>query len=101
MDERSDAFIALPGGYGTLEEILEIITLKQLKYHNKPIVILNINHFYDNLLDQFATFICQQFAKPECRELYFVTGDIAAALDYIDAYAPPVFEQRWLTNVED
>lgn len=45
MDERSDAFIALPGGFGTLEELLEIITLKQLKYHNKPIVILNFDGF--------------------------------------------------------
>ncbi|WP_378955114.1 TIGR00730 family Rossman fold protein [Pelosinus sp. sgz500959] len=101
MDERSDAFIALPGGYGTLEEILEIITLKQLRYHNKPIVILNINHFYDKLLEQFETFISQQFAKPECNELYFVTEDISSALDYIDSYEPPVFEKRWLTNVED
>ncbi|MHB1276001.1 MAG: LOG family protein, partial [Candidatus Humimicrobiaceae bacterium] len=45
MDTKSDVFIALPGGYGTLDELLEIINLKQLKYHNKPIVILNINNF--------------------------------------------------------
>ena len=101
MDERSDAFIALPGGYGTLEEILEIITLKQLRYHNKPIVILNINNFYDKLLEQFETFNRQQFAKTECKELYFVTEDISSALDYIDLYEPPVFEKRWLTDVED
>ncbi|QDR81862.1 TIGR00730 family Rossman fold protein [Sporomusa termitida] len=101
MDERSDAFIALPGGYGTLEEILEIITLKQLQYHNKPVAILNINHFYDNLLEQFETIIAQQFAKTECQELYFVTGDISSALDYIDSYEPPVFAPRWLTAVED
>ena len=101
MDERSDAFIALPGGYGTLEEILEIITLKQLRYHNKPIVILNINNFYDKLLEQFETFNRQQFAKTECNELYFVTEDISSALDYIDLYEPPVFEKLWLTDVED
>lgn len=101
MDERSHAFIALPGGYGTLEEILEIITLKQLRYHNKPIVILNINHFYDKLLEQFDTVVGQQFAKIECKELYFVTDDISLALDYIDSYEPPVFEKRWLTDVEE
>lgn len=101
MDERSDAFIALPGGYGTLEEVLEIITLKQLRYHNKPIIILNINHFYDKLLEQFETIISQQFAKPECQELYFVTEDISAALVYIDSYEPPVFVPRWLTAVQD
>jgi uncharacterized protein (TIGR00730 family) len=99
MDERSDAFIALPGGYGTIEEIMEIITLKQLRYHEKPIVILNINGYYDNLLRQFETVISQQFAKPECGELYYVTDDVTAALEYIDTYTPCVYEERWLTDV--
>jgi cytokinin riboside 5'-monophosphate phosphoribohydrolase len=101
MDERSDAFIALPGGYGTLEELLEIITLKQLQYHNKPIVILNVNNFYDSILGQFEVIINQQFAKAGCRELYFVTDDVVSALNYIDTYTPPVFYERWLTNVEE
>lgn len=100
MDSRSDAFIAMPGGYGTLEEILEIITLKQLKYHNKPIAILNINGFYHKLLEQFELVIEQQFAKPECRKLYFVTDSIPEALEYIDTYQPVVFREKWLTNVE-
>lgn len=99
MDERSDAFIALPGGYGTIEEIMEIITLKQLRYHAKPIVILNVNGYYDHLLRQFETVITQQFAKPECRELYYVTDDVSAALDYIDSYTPCSYEERWLTDV--
>jgi uncharacterized protein (TIGR00730 family) len=50
MIDRSDACIALPGGIGTLEELLEMITWKQLRLHSKPIIILNINHFYDDLL---------------------------------------------------
>lgn len=100
MDSRSDAFIALPGGYGTLEELLEIITLKQLHYHNKPIVILNIKNFYDNLLKQFEIIITQQFAKIACRELYFVTNSVSEALEYIDTYTPQVFEEKWLTNVD-
>lgn len=100
MDARSDAFVALPGGYGTLEELLEIITLKQLKYHNKPIVILNINGFYERLLEQFRIIIDQQFAKPECEKLYFVTDSIPKALEYIDTYQPIVFREKWLTNVE-
>ena len=100
MDSRSDAFIALPGGYGTLEEILEIITLKQLRYHNKPIVILNINGFYDKLLEQFELIIDHRFAKPECRELYFVADSISKTLQYIDCYNPQVFGSKWLTDVE-
>jgi uncharacterized protein (TIGR00730 family) len=99
MDERSDAFIALPGGYGTLEEVLEIITLKQLRYHNKPIVILNIGGFYDNLLKQFEIIIDGRFAKEECRRLYFVTGSTEEALDYIDAYKPYIYSDKWLTDV--
>ncbi|HOL91724.1 MAG TPA: TIGR00730 family Rossman fold protein [Clostridiales bacterium] len=97
MDERSDAFIALPGGFGTLEELLEIITLKQLKYHNKPIVILNCDRFYDALLDQFGHIMDLNFAKPESNLLYHVTSDVEDALKYIDTYKPFVFEDKWLT----
>lgn len=97
MDSRSDAFIALPGGYGTLEELLEIITLKQLKYHNKPIVILNTKGFYDKLLDMFEKIAQEKFAKPESSILYHVTADVEEALEYIDTYTPPVFKDKWLT----
>lgn len=97
MDARSDAFIALPGGYGTLEELLEIITLKQLKYHNRPIVILNGNGFFDFLLKQFEQIISLNFAKQESTVLYHVTSSVVDALDYIDNYAPYVFKDKWLT----
>lgn len=100
MDARSDAFIALPGGYGTLEELLEIITLKQLRYHNKPIVILNINGFYDKLLEQFDLIIDRHFAKPQCKKLYFVAESVTEALEYIESYQPYIFEDKWMTDVE-
>jgi uncharacterized protein (TIGR00730 family) len=90
MDEKSDSFIALPGGYGTLEELLEIITLKQLKYHNKPIVILNVNGFFDPLLAQFQTIVDQKFARAEHQQLYFITDNVPAALTHIETYVPPV-----------
>jgi len=97
MDERSDAFIALPGGYGTLEELLEIITLKQLKYHNKPIVILNTDGFYDSLLEQFEQIIGLRFASEECKLLYRVAGNVGEALEYIETYRPTDFGDKWLT----
>jgi hypothetical protein len=97
MDSRSDAFIALPGGFGTYEELLEIITLKQLKYHNKPIVILNVNGYYDLLLKQFEATISGHFAKEESRLLYYVTEDVNDALDYIENYKPTEFKDKWLT----
>ncbi|MCL6591067.1 MAG: TIGR00730 family Rossman fold protein [Firmicutes bacterium] len=100
MDARSDAFIALPGGYGTLEECLEIITLKQLRYHNKPIVILNQDHFYQPLLDQFELFIEERFAKNQCRNLYAVVTSVPEAMEYLDRYQPYKFEGEWMTDVD-
>lgn len=97
MDARSDAFIALPGGFGTFEEVLEMITLKQLKYHNKPIVILNGNGYYDFMLKQFDQIIDQHFAKPESYSLYHVSSNVSEALDYICNYTPIEFKDKWLT----
>jgi len=97
MDERSDAFIALPGGFGTSEELLEIITLRQLRYHNKPVVILNVNGFYDFLIKHFEHIIGKHFAKEESRLLYYVTDDVADALDHIENSKPPVISEKWLT----
>lgn len=99
MDTKSDAFIALPGGFGTLEEILEIISLKLLRYHNKPVVVLNVNGFYDKLLKQFEVIMEQQFAKEDCKNLYYVTDNASSALEYIDSYKPPVFSDKLLTNM--
>lgn len=87
MDQRSDAFVALPGGYGTLEELLEIITLKQLRYHQKPIVILNADGYYNHLLAQFSDIIAGNFARSECTELYYVAQSIDDIFKYIDDYA--------------
>jgi uncharacterized protein (TIGR00730 family) len=100
MDARSDAFVALPGGFGTIEEVMEIITLKQLRYHDKPVVLLNIGGYYAPLLGQFETIVAQQFAKPGCMDLFFVTDSVAGALDHIDGYIPDSGRERWLTDVE-
>lgn len=100
MDSRSDAFIALPGGFGTIEEIMEIITLKQLRYHNKPIVLLNVGGFYSGLLNQIEKIVQENFAKPGCFDLYHVTDSVEEALQYIDSYSPTGFQERWLTDVD-
>lgn len=88
MEIRSDAFIALPGGFGTLEEILEVITLKQLEYHNKPIVILNTNGFYNHLFAQLEQTVDQRFAARQTMSLFVVCDTIEQALDYIENYDP-------------
>ena len=86
MDERADAFVTLPGGFGTLEELLEIITLKQLHYHDKPIIIVNMDGFYDPLLDQFARIFEAGFASKRFLQtsgtpnLYTVVDSVEAAV---------------------
>lgn len=95
MAELSDAFISLPGGFGTVEELTEMITLKQLSYHNKAIVILNFDSFYKNLLSQFDEFYTNKFSKQVYRDLYFVTDDENSALEYIENYKPIVLDNKW------
>ncbi len=85
MEERADAFIALPGGYGTLEEVLEVITNKQLGLHAKPIVVLNTNNYYAPLLAQFDTGVAEHFIRPQFRDLFHVADTPRAAMDYITA----------------
>jgi len=86
MHKRSEAFIALPGGFGTLEEIAEVITLKQLKYHTKPIVIINSNNFYEHLLQLFEMFYQHSFAKKDFKKQYFIAQNPNEAIKYIINY---------------
>jgi cytokinin riboside 5'-monophosphate phosphoribohydrolase len=95
MAERADAFLALPGGFGTLEELLEVITLKQLDYHNQAIVILNTADYFRPLLDLFQTLVDQRFAKPEALDAYHVATTPIAALDYLDNYRPTPPPDKW------
>jgi len=95
MEERADAFIALPGGFGTLGEVLEILTLKQLKLHAKPVVFINTGGFYDPLLDMFEKMYAEKFAKSLFRGLYAIADDAAGALDYIGKYRPVELESKW------
>lgn len=88
LDERSDAFIITPGGIGTFDEFFEILTLKQLGRHNKAIVILNIDGYYDNLLKMMQYSIEKKFITTNCVELYKVTSTIEETLDYIEKYDP-------------
>ena len=88
MEERADAFIALPGGYGTLEEVLEVITNKQLRLHDKPIAILNTNDYYAPLLAQFDAAVEGQFIRPQFRDLAYVAATPAEALEYIARALP-------------
>src|SRR5690606_22671949 len=95
MDSRADAFVALPGGFGTLEEVLEIITLKQLRYHRKPVGILNVAGYYDPLARLFEHIHEQGFARPDNRQLYRIVDGVADLFAYLEAYEPPQIGTKW------
>ena len=88
MDEISDAVVALPGGFGTLEELSEMIVQKQLGYNNKPVVILNTNNFYDKLIEFFDEVIEKKFASKNARALFFVASTPLEAVEYLKNYVP-------------
>ena len=91
MEDRADGFIMVPGGIGTYEEFFEMLTLKQLGRHSKPIAVLNLDGYYDLLQQMLEQTIEQGFMKPACRELYGVFSDADALLDYLEqAKAAPV-----------
>jgi uncharacterized protein (TIGR00730 family) len=83
MEDHADAIITLPGGFGTLEEVLEIVTLRQLAYHDKPIVLVNIDGYFDPLLQMFERVFEEGFAHSRFRNLYHVVDSSEAALDLL------------------
>lgn len=86
MDEISDAVVALPGGFGTLEELSEMIVQKQLGYNQKPIILLNTNGFYNKLVAFFEEIIAQNFARDVARKLYYIADTPFDAVEYLKNY---------------
>lgn len=86
MAQWGDAFVALPGGFGTLEELMEMLTWKQINQHDKPIVLLNLDGFWNPLLDFFDGLITQRLVSPEDRNLYYVSDSIEGVFTYLNSY---------------
>ena len=99
MQENSDACIVLPGGIGTLEEFFEILTLKQLGRMNKPIMLFNLNGYYDPLLRLLDETIAQGFMKPACRRLYAAFDDSEAMLAAIQKELAEPLDLTGLKNI--
>jgi uncharacterized protein (TIGR00730 family) len=87
MADNADAFIALPGGIGTLEELYEVWTWRHLGYHRKPVAILNVDGYYDSLLAFMRQSLADGFISTEQHEDVLVDADIEALLDRIAAHA--------------
>lgn len=89
MNEKSDGIIALPGGYGTMEELFEMLTWAQLSLHKKAVSILNTKGYYNDLLSLSDTMIKNGFLKEDYRHLLIVDDQIKPLLDKIDNYKAP------------
>lgn len=98
MSELADAFIALPGGYGTFEELFEMLAWAQLGLHNKPIGVLNTNHYFDPLLDLVQHALKEGFIYKEHPTLLLASDDPRALIDSLTRYAPPENLNRWINR---
>jgi uncharacterized protein (TIGR00730 family) len=100
LEQRGDAFIALPGGLGTFEEIFEIIVGRQLAFHNKPVVLLNVGGYWNPMLAMIDSAIEQKFIKPKARELFFVAENVPQTMQYLRSYIPtPPDGDKWMRNI--
>ncbi|MFN8672296.1 MAG: TIGR00730 family Rossman fold protein [Candidatus Sericytochromatia bacterium] len=97
MNELSDGIIALPGGFGTLEELFEMLTWAQLGLHQKPIAILDINNFYTSLSNFIQNMVDNGFLKEINQKMLLVSNDISDLLNKMENYEPPLLD-KWITK---
>jgi len=86
MNDLCDGIIALPGGFGTLDEFFEVLTWLQLGLHHHPVGLLNVNGFYDNLLKQLDVMVEQRFLKSANRKLVLTSADITNLIKLMDNF---------------
>jgi uncharacterized protein (TIGR00730 family) len=91
MASHAHAFIALPGGYGTLDEFLEILTWAQLRIHTKPCILMNVSGYYDGLLTFLGHAVNEGFLKAKNRELLRVADTVEEALELVQQYPAEAF----------
>ena len=97
MQKKSDGFITMPGGMGTMEELFEILTWLQLGLHSKPIGLLNVNHYYDDLILMLEKMVKKGFLSMENLELLIVDDQIDSLLNKMKNFKDPK-KPKWLTN---
>lgn len=98
MVELSDAFIALPGGFGTLDELSEILTFNQLRILDKPLGILNINNYFDKLFEFFDVAVQEGFVRKEHRDNLIVSDNITELFSKMNAYVP-LSIGKWINEI--
>ena len=93
MEDKSDVFVIMPGGIGTFEEFFEVLTLKQLGRHEKPVIIYNVNGFYDSMLSMLDLVIEERFMADKCRNLFKVCDTAGEIFAYLNDYAPFMYNK--------
>lgn len=93
MSKLTDAYIALPGGFGTLDELFEVLTLSQLYIEQKPIGLLNVNGFFDATLQQLDTMVAEGYLKPANRKLLLVANSVENLMQQLRDYKAPKISQ--------
>lgn len=100
MADLSDAFIALPGAYGTLDELFEVLTWNQLGLINKPVGLLNIDGFFNPLLQMLDHAVEEKFLRPEHRDMLLMDYDIDSLCLRLEAYQP-VTAEKWIERLKE
>lgn len=100
MNELGEAFVALPGGYGTMDELFEVLTWSQIGLHRKPAAILNVNGYYDPLLRWVDRAFADHYIYAEHLALFVVDSTPAGLLDKLASYRFPEKIERWLVREE-
>jgi uncharacterized protein (TIGR00730 family) len=91
----SDAFVSLPGGFGTYDELFEVLTLAQIGFHDKPSAFLNVQGYFAPLVALLRHTIAESFAAPQHEGLFMVDDDVERLLDAIAAWQPPALGEKW------
>ncbi len=99
LEDKSDAFIIAPGGIGTFDEFFEILTLKQLERHNKPIAIYNVNGYYNDMLNMLHKTAESNFMRPKSMELFKCFDNEIEMLEYIENYNQAPMDIRELKDI--
>ncbi|MBY0358711.1 MAG: TIGR00730 family Rossman fold protein [Candidatus Obscuribacterales bacterium] len=99
MEKFSDGFLVLPGGYGTLDEFCEILTWSQLGFHRKPCAILNINGYFDQLINFFDEAVKSGFVSKQHRDMIIISSDPAEVLNKMQSYKHEA-QDKWISEAD-
>lgn len=100
MTELSDAFVALPGGFGTLDELAEVLTYNQLRIIDKPVGLLNVNSYFDPLIKFFDHAVHERFVREEHRNNIFISDNADILMEMLKDYQPITID-KWIRDIKD